>query len=104
MRFGVFGTGYWAREVHAAGVVACPGAELAGVWGRDPAKAKAMADGLGVRAYDDADALIDAVDAIAVALPPDVQADLAVRAANAGRHLLIEKPVALSSADADRVV
>jgi predicted dehydrogenase len=44
------------------------------------------------------------VDAVSIALPPHVQAPLAERAAAAGRHLLLEKPVALSTAAADRVV
>ncbi|WBB79439.1 Gfo/Idh/MocA family oxidoreductase [Micromonospora sp. WMMD882] len=104
LRFGLFGTGHWAAETHAAALAAHPRAELAGVWGRDPERAGALAARYGVPAHDDVDALIDAVDAIAVALPPDVQADIAVRAATAGRHLLLEKPLALSLPDADRVV
>jgi predicted dehydrogenase len=44
------------------------------------------------------------VDAVAVALPPDVQCPLAVRAARAGRHLLLDKPVALTVAAADELV
>jgi len=44
------------------------------------------------------------VDAVAFAVPPDVQPALAVRAARAGKHLLLEKPVALTLAGADTVV
>ena len=40
---------------------------------------------------------------MAFAVPPDVQAALAVRAAEAGRHLLLEKPVATTLADAERL-
>ncbi|AVT30428.1 MULTISPECIES: Gfo/Idh/MocA family protein [unclassified Plantactinospora] len=104
LTFGLFGTGHWAAEVHAAALAGHPRARLAGVWGRDPAKAEALADRYGVPAYADADALIEDVQAVSVALPPDVQADLAVRAATAGRHLLLDKPLALSLPDADRVV
>ena len=103
MRFGVLGTGHWAKDVHAAGVAAHPGAELVGVWGRDPAKARGVADAYGARAFAEVDELVAAVDAVAIALPPDVQAELAVRAAAAGRHLLLDKPVALSVEAADRV-
>ena len=39
---------------------------------------------------------------MSIALPPDVQVPLAVRAAAAGKHLLLEKPIALNVADADR--
>ncbi|MGR6321839.1 Gfo/Idh/MocA family oxidoreductase [Micromonospora soli] len=104
VRFGLFGTGHWAAETHAAAIDAHPRATLAGVWGRDPAKAAALAERHGVPAFDDVDALLGACDAIAVALPPDVQAEIAVRAAAAGRHLLLDKPLALSLAEADRVV
>ncbi|MGW5671768.1 Gfo/Idh/MocA family protein [Micromonospora sp. NPDC003776] len=104
LRFGLFGTGHWAAETHAAAIDAHPGATLAGVWGRDPAKAGALAARHGVPAFDDVDALLAACDAIAVALPPDVQAEIAVRAATAGKHLLLDKPLALSLAEADRVV
>jgi predicted dehydrogenase len=103
LRFGLFGTGYWAAETHAAAIAAHPRAQLAGVWGRDPAKAAALAQRYDVPVFDDVDALIEDVDAVAVALPPDVQAGIAERAATAGRHLLLDKPLALSLPYADRV-
>jgi predicted dehydrogenase len=103
LRFGVLGTGYWAREAHATALAAHDRAELVGVWGRDPAKAEAVARRFGVRAFADLDRLLDEVEAVAVAVPPDVQPGLAVRAAEAGRHLLLDKPLALSLADAERV-
>ena len=104
LRFGVVGTGFWAREIHAAGVAGHPDAELVGVWGRDPAKAAAVAAAQGGEAFADLDAMLAAVDAVAFSVPPYVQADLAPRAAAAGRHLLLEKPVAIGTAAADRVV
>jgi predicted dehydrogenase len=104
MRFGVLGTGYWAREVHAASLAGHPDAELVGVWGRDLAKAEAVGAEFDVPGYGDVDALLADVDAVSFSLPPDVQAPLAVRAAQAGKHLLLEKPIALSLADADRMV
>jgi len=104
LRFGLLGTGYWARETHAAALAIQDGAELVGVWGRNPTKAAAVAERYGVRSFGDPDALFAAVDAVAFALPPDVQAELAVRAATAGRHLLLEKPLALALPDARRVV
>jgi predicted dehydrogenase len=47
--------------------------------------------------------MLDDVDAVAIAVPPDVQARLAVRAARHGCHLLLDKPVALDLAAADQV-
>jgi predicted dehydrogenase len=104
VRFGVLGTGHWARAVHATALAEHPSAEFVGVWGRDLAKAKALAAEFDVPGYGDVEALLADVDAVAIALPPDVQAPLAVRAAEAGKHLLLEKPVALDVAGADRVV
>ncbi|WP_164702130.1 Gfo/Idh/MocA family protein [Modestobacter sp. KNN46-3] len=104
MRFGVLGTGFWATEVHATSLAGHPDAELVGVWGRDLAKAKAAGAQFEVPGTDDLDALLADVDAVSFALPPDVQAPLAERVAAAGKHLLLEKPVALSVAAADRVV
>jgi len=63
-----------------------------------------VADRYGIRPYDDVDELIAAVDAVAIALPPQVQAPLAARAARAGKHLFLDKPLALTVAAADEVV
>ncbi len=71
--------------------------------GAPPEAAKELAERHGTRAYDDVDALLDDVDAVAVALPPAVQASLAVRAARAGRHLLLDKPLAASVAQGREV-
>ena len=83
--FGLVGTGYWADVAHAAGIAAHPDAELVGVWGRDPAKASALAAKHGVRAFDDLDELIAAVDAVAFSVPPDVQAELAPAGGRGGQ-------------------
>ncbi|SDT77123.1 Predicted dehydrogenase [Actinoplanes derwentensis] len=80
--------------MHAPALAAHSGVEFTGVWGRDPARTAELAGQYGVPAYSEVDALIADVDAVAVALPPDVQAPLALRAAAAGRHLLLDKPVA----------
>jgi predicted dehydrogenase len=104
MRFGVLGTGHWARTVHAAALAEHPTAELVGIWGRDLAKAKAVGAEFDVPGFGDVDELLSQVEAVAIALPPSVQAPLAERAAAAGKHLLLEKPIALDVAAADRVV
>ena len=103
LRFGVAGTGYWAQEAHATALAAADETELVGIWGRDPAKTAAAAERFGVAGHTDLDGLLAEVDAVAIAVPPDVQAELAVRAAAAGRHLLLDKPLALSLEAADRV-
>ncbi len=104
MRFGLFGTGPWAHLAHAPALTAHPEVEFVGVWGRNPGKAAALAAEHGATPYADVDALIADVDAVAVALPPDVQADIALRAARAGKHLLLDKPVAFTTEATDEIV
>jgi predicted dehydrogenase len=103
MRFGLLGTGPWARMAHAPGLAAHDKVEFAGIWGRNEAKASALAGEFGTKACGDVDALLADVDAVAIALPPAVQAPLALRAAQAGKHLLMDKPVALTAAEADEI-
>ncbi|MBD0711612.1 MULTISPECIES: Gfo/Idh/MocA family protein [unclassified Streptomyces] len=102
-RIGLLGTGPWAGNTHAPALAGHPGIEFSGVWGRRPEAAAGLAAVSGTRAYDDVDALFAASDAVALALPPDVQAPLAVRAAEAGCHVLLDKPVATTVAGARAV-
>jgi predicted dehydrogenase len=94
MRIGLLGTGPWAEGAHAPALAHHGELDFVGVWGRRTEAAKELAGRFGTRAYDDVDALFADVDAVAVALPPDIQAGLAVRAAGAGCHLLLDKPLA----------
>jgi len=104
MRFGLLGTGHWAAETQGAALSAHPEADLVGVWGRDGAKAAALAGRYGATPFTDLDALLSEVDAVSIALPPDVQGELALRAARAGKHLLLDKPLAVDTVAADRIV
>jgi len=103
MRVGLIGTGWWATTVHAPSLAEHPMVDFVGVWGRDHVRAAELSAACGARAYADPERLIDDVDALSFAVPPAVQADLAVRAAIRGRHLLLEKPIATSLADARRL-
>jgi predicted dehydrogenase len=103
MRIGLLGAGPWAAGAHAPGLAGHPDVEFAGVWGRRPEAAAELAKAHDTRAYGDVETLLADVDAVAVALPPDIQAPLAVRAAEAGCHLLLDKPVATTVDGARRV-
>ncbi|SDU74393.1 Gfo/Idh/MocA family protein [Jiangella alkaliphila] len=103
MRFGLVGTGHWARVAHAPALAATKEATFAGVWGRDPARTAALADEFGVRAYGSFDELLTDTEAVQFSVPPDVQAEHATAAAAAGKHLLLEKPIA-HDADAGRAL
>ena len=104
MRFGLIGTGFWAEIVHAPGIAGHPRAELVGVWGRDQEEGREIGRRVRSKPFSDVDELIASVDAVAFAVPPDLQAELAVRAAEAGRSLLLEKPLALAVDAAERLV
>jgi predicted dehydrogenase len=95
MRFGLVGTGPWARMTHGPGLIASTGIELAGVWGRSTQDAERLASELGAIPNRDYSAMLDDVEAVAFAVPPDVQAVMATEAARAGKHLLLDKPIAI---------
>lgn len=101
LRVGLVGAGPWAHRVHAPGIAGHPRTRLAAVWARRADAAAELAGAYGATAVADFDELLDRTDAVAFAVPPDVQAPLATRAALAGRHLVLEKPLAASVADAE---
>jgi predicted dehydrogenase len=106
LRFGLVGTGYWARITHAPALAAASDIELAAIWGRSAEAAAALAASYGVRPHSGAaelDAFLDSVDGVAFAVPPDVQAPIATAAARAGKHLMLEKPLATSLSGADEL-
>lgn len=103
LRVGLVGAGPWATVFHAPMLAAGPATMLAGVWSRRADAAEELAVRHGARAVATYDELLGGCDAVAFAVPPDVQANLAPRAAAAGRHLLLEKPLAFALEDAERL-
>lgn len=101
LRVGVVGAGPWAQKVHAPGVADHPGTELTAVWARRPDAAAELAQRFQAEAIPDYDRFLSTVDSVAFAVPPAAQAELALRAAQAGKHLILDKPVA---ADVDAAV
>ncbi|MDQ3403847.1 MAG: Gfo/Idh/MocA family oxidoreductase [Actinomycetota bacterium] len=97
LRVGLVGAGPWAQAVHAPGLAHHPATELTAVWARRP---EAAAE-LGAPVAADFDELLSSVDAVSFAVPPAIQAELAVRAARAGKHVLLEKPIAGSVTQAE---
>jgi len=106
MRIGLVGYGGWGR-VHAGVIRRIDGLSLGGVACGDDASARDAARDLpGVPVHRTlgallADATIELVDIVA---PNHLHAEMAVQALEAGRHVLLEKPMATTLADAGRVV
>ncbi len=103
IRVGLVGAGPWAGMFHAPMLAAGPWTTLAAVWSRRPEAAGELAATHGAVATTRFEELLDRCDAVAFAVPPDVQAELAPRAAAAGKHLVLEKPLAFTLADAERI-
>lgn len=107
--FGIVGPGKVAHT-HAAALAtmegAAEGARLAAVCGRDAGRTAAFAAQYGARPYTDLDALLadPDVDAVLLCTPHPRHAEEGVRAARAGKHVLVEKPLCLTAADADRMI
>lgn len=95
VRVGLVGAGPWAALAHAPLLASDARIVLSGIWARRPEAAAGLAAAHRTVAAPTFDALLEGCDAVAFAVPPDVQAALAVRAARAGKALLLEKPVAL---------
>ena len=104
LTFGLVGTGHWARFAHARALASTPDIKFAAVWGRNTEAAAGLAADFGITAHVDFQAFLAEVDAVAFSVPPDVQSDLAVIAAREGKHVLLEKPVALTETAADAMV
>lgn len=103
VRVGLVGAGPWARAMHARILAAGPETSLTAVWARRPEAAADLAAAHGASAAASFDELLDRCEAVAFAVPPAVQARLAVRAAAAGKALLLEKPLG-ADLDAARAV
>jgi 1,5-anhydro-D-fructose reductase (1,5-anhydro-D-mannitol-forming) len=107
LRWGLIGLGRIAATAIAPGLAALEGSELVAVAGRDAGRTAEFAERFGVAgAYTSLEDLLgdDGVDVVYVATPNALHADQVVAIAGAGRHVLCDKPLALSAADARRAV
>jgi predicted dehydrogenase len=95
---GAFAT-YHARQYKTLGRV-----DLAGVWDPYPATAQKLADELGVRAFESFRDLVAAVDMVTIASPAIYHAEGAMAAVAAGKHVYVEKPLAIDPKDAQAII
>ncbi|TDC08091.1 Gfo/Idh/MocA family oxidoreductase [Nonomuraea longispora] len=96
---GLVGAGPWAKMAHVPMLTRGPHTRLAGVWARRPEAAARF----GAPVFERVEELFDACEAVAFCVPPAVQAELGARAARAGKALLLEKPLADSLDNAERL-
>jgi predicted dehydrogenase len=93
-------------QIHAAALRGLAGAELTAVCDVSAERVKVFADRYGTRGYTDVDALLaeGKVEAVLIGTPHPLHAAPAVQAANAGVHVLVEKPMAATLADCDAML
>lgn len=104
LQCGLVGAGPWATMFHAPAISGGGDeTELTAVWARRPEAAAELAAAHGAEPVASFDELVERCDAIAFAVPPDVQAELAIRAARRGRTLLLDKPIAADLETAQRL-
>ena len=103
VRVAVVGVGHLGR--HHARIAACtPGARLAGVLDRKPDRAADVAREFGSRPLPDLDAVAAESDAVVVATPTVSHAEIACALLARGRDVMVEKPMAASVEEADRIL
>jgi len=104
IRFGLIGCGNIASR-HLTALLSISGACIAGVVDRSPEKAKAIGEQYGVPWYTDYATLIqEGVDVICILTPSGAHAEIALKVLEAGKTLVIEKPMTLQLSDANRLL
>lgn len=103
VRVGLVGAGPWAGMVHAPVFAAGPETTLTAVWARRPEAAEELASKHGARPVATVEELFDSCEAVAFCVPPAVQAELATKAAAAGKALILEKPIAGDAVNGERL-
>ncbi|WP_172330110.1 Gfo/Idh/MocA family protein [Mangrovicoccus sp. HB161399] len=109
IRYAVVGAGWITQEAFLPGIAQAANSEVSVLVSGSPETARRLAGFHGiphVTGYDGFDAMLaaDLCDAVYVALPNSMHADYAIRAARAGKHVMVEKPLAISVAEAEAMI
>lgn len=91
--------------LHAKAIERCPGAELVGVWNRTAERGRQRAEAFGCRFHASAEGLVDdpSVDAVFVLTNLETHLPYAKLALEAGKHVLVEKPVGVTIAEIEEM-
>jgi predicted dehydrogenase len=103
LRAGVIGAGVFGGY-HAGKYAALPGVTLAGVYDHHAVHAEALCARFGGRVFASEAELLASVDIVSVATPATAHAEAVIAALEAGKPVYVEKPVATSPEDAERIV
>ena len=105
MNVGIVGAGFFG-EMHAQAIGEIDGLRLAAACRSDPQALEAFCRRFGAKGYTDYAGLLadPAVQIVVIATPHQTHARIAVEAARAGRHILLEKPMALSLQECDAII
>ena len=104
-RFGIVGCGM-ISHVHATAIKSLPQAELAGIVGYNPEKTAAFASQYGIRAYESTTQMFadDTIDAVCICSPSGLHVEQTLEALRCGKHVALEKPMALTTESAKELV
>jgi predicted dehydrogenase len=103
IRVGVVGVGALGQH-HARVYASMPGATLVGVVDPFPGRAEEVAGPLGTKVFPAHSDLFDKVDAVSIATPTTLHATIGEQFLKEGVHVLVEKPIAHTLEDADRLI
>ena len=106
IRVGIIGCGKIAQVRHIPEYVANPHAEIRGFYDLNTKRAQELAEKYGGKAYDSYEALLadPDIDAVSVCAANHVHAEISIAALKAGKHVLCEKPMAISLEECEAMV
>ncbi|QLF69122.1 Gfo/Idh/MocA family oxidoreductase [Peteryoungia desertarenae] len=107
LRFGILSTAKIGRELVVPAIQDAENCVVTAIASRDVAKAREMADRFSVpHAFGSYDEMLasDVIDAVYIPLPTSQHVEWSIRAADAGKHVLCEKPIALKADDIDAII
>ena len=103
LRIGIAGVGHLGK-VHAKLWKEVDGVSVAGLYDANGAQASAISNETSIENVDDYDSLLDRVDALSIVTPTQTHYAVAKRAIEAGKHVLIEKPITTTTAQAQELI
>ena len=103
LRAGVIGVGHLGQH-HTRLYASLPACRLAGVVDQSAERARMIADRHGVKVFHSVEELLDHVDVVSIAVPTSAHYAVAKTCLQAGKHILVEKPISVTSAEANELV